>query len=368
MIDSTAQTTDNAPKTKQKSFTPIGQLMKDSWERVKRTWKQIIVLYLAIVAFFVVAIFGAIAFFAAAGFAGADSPEQIAGLIAGGSIALIIFFILAVSLSTVIQAAILLAVSEAKEYPSIGSRLKRGLQLFLPLFLVSMLTTFLVFGGLGIFIIPGIVISILTSYTLYEVVFTENRMTNAIRNSVTIIQQNFGELVGRIGVIFLISIGISIVLNLFQSSDETGFRAIGGLINMVVQPVFTLFSLAYYYQTYKEAREMTDFNRPSSIVWIWVVSILGWVLGVFLIFTIAKYAGPSIEEALKSEFNSSPSYSQDQYEMIDEEVSNLDANSFIDQFGDDMTEEQKAAFKESMEKTQKMMMEDEQAAQNDSSI
>lgn len=360
---STSKTsTTTATTSMAKTFAPIDQLMKDSWERVKRTWKQMVLLYLALVVFFAVVFGGTVTFFIASGVAFSGSPEKLASVVAGGMIAALLLGILSVAVSTVFQAALLLAVSESKAYPTLGSKIKRGFQLFLPLFATSLITLFLVMGGMGLLIIPGIAIAILVSYTIYEIVLADTRMMTAIRNSVTIIQQNFGEVFVRVIIIFLISLGISIVLNLLQVGlgDNEASKSLVGLLNLVISPVFAFFSLAYYYQVYKEARDMTDFSRPASIVWMWIVSILGWMVGVALIIAIAGVAGKAIESTLEKDFSSS--YSQDSEDSMMME-SEFNADSFLENYGDEMTDEQQAAFKKSMEKTQKMMEDDAMMAQ-----
>jgi hypothetical protein len=216
------------------------------------------------------------------------------------------------------------------------------------------------YGGLGLLIIPGIAIAILTSFTMYEIVFTQSRGMTAIRNSVTIIQQNFGELFGRVAIIFLISIGINIITSILRSTmgDSEAAAGLSGLISLVISPIFTLFTLAYYYQVYTEARSMTDFTKPASILWMWICSILGWIIGILIVISLARFAGPMIEKAMKEEFSKDTGSSESQM-MDDSPATDFDADSFLEQYGQDMTEEDKQALKDSLEKTEKMMQEDQ---------
>jgi hypothetical protein len=281
-------------------------------------------------------------------------------MIAIGIIAFIGITLVATVIGSVFNSAMLLAVGESTEYPTVGSKISRGFQLFLPMFLSSLIVVFLVYGGLGLLIIPGIAIAILTSFTMYEIVFTQSRGMTAIRNSVTIIQQNFGELFGRVAIIFLISIGINIITSILRSTmgDSEAAAGLSGLISLVISPIFTLFTLAYYYQVYTEARSMTDFTKPASILWMWICSILGWIIGILIVISLARFAGPMIEKAMKEEFSKDTGSSESQM-MDDSPATDFDADSFLEQYGQDMTEEDKQALKDSLEKTEKMMQEDQ---------
>lgn len=279
-------------------------------------------------------------------------------MVGTGLIALVVVSIAAAVLGSVFGTSILLAAGESAEYPTIGSKLKRGLQLFTPMLFASLITLFLVYGGLGLFIIPGIIIAIMVSFTMYEIVFTSNRGTDAIRNSVTIISQNFGDLLIRVGVIILISIAINIVTGMISAGlgDDAG-PGLASLVSLLIEPIFGLFTLAYYFEVYKEARSATDFNRSSSLTWMWIVSILGWVIGIMMISALSRVVGPQLQKALENEFGNvgtSPEM------LMDDSQDFLDADSFLEQYGDEMTEEDKAAFRESLEKTEKMMQQDKE--------
>lgn len=366
MSDTTVQTNSKVTPSI-KAFSSVSQLMKDSWERVKRTWKQLLLLYVIIVVLMVVLFGGA----AAAGFgyymANQSSPDVVASMIAMGVIALIGITFLAVIIGSIFNSAMLLAVAESSEYPTVGSKISRGLQLFFPMFLTSLIVVFLVYGGLGLLIIPGIAIAILTSFTMYEIVFTQSRTTTAIRNSVTIIQQNFGELFARIGIIFLISIGINIISSILRSSmgDSEAAAGLSGLISLVISPIFALFTLAYYYQVYTEARNLTDFSKPASILWMWICSILGWVVGILIVVSLARFVGPMMEDAMKKEFGKDFDTSSSPSMLDDSPVTDFNADSFIEQYGQDMTAEEKQALKDSLSKTEKMMQEDQSTLQNE---
>lgn len=343
-------------------FSPVGELISKSWEMVKMVWKNLIILSIVIwIATFLITIVGGGAIFGSFAISGGFEHFN-AGAI-GASIGIGVLMVVAiVVLSSVLGTGMMIAVTEAKLKPSIGSLISRGLKLFVPVFFTSLLVLFLVYGGILLFIIPGIVIAILTSLATYEVVFTENRYMAAIKNSVKIVSQNFGELFIRVLVLIGLVIGLVIIEAILQGivGEESPASGIISLAGGILQMIFGWFALCYYYITYQEARNNTNFEKPASTLWMWIVAALGWVVGVLVIFVasaaiaayISNYAGKG---GMQDYGDPAP--------MMLDGSGEVNTDQLLEQYGQDMSEEEKQMFKQMMENTESAVQEDQKAAE-----
>ncbi|PIR61788.1 MAG: hypothetical protein COY81_04690 [Candidatus Pacebacteria bacterium CG_4_10_14_0_8_um_filter_43_12] len=358
--------------TKNKTMSPIGDLLKRSWETVKLSWKKLLVLSLIMYGVFLV--FGLVVGVSAIGlFAGAIAGGGLtATAIASGIVMVIVAVIFAMIVGTIFGTGLTLAVAEAKQNPTIGSLLGRGFKLFVPVFVTSLISLFFVLGGTLLLVIPGIVIAILISFSMYEVILGESRYLGAIQKSIKIVTQNFGELFVRILVVLGLAIGLGIVDAVFragfgQSPVATGLYS---LVYMVVQVMFSWFTIAYHVELYKEAKSATDFSKQSSMIWIWIVSILGYVLSFFIFQAAASMLTKlDLPRLLEKEWQSILNQSSDPNSVIDE--SSLPAGNvdqLLDQYGADMTDEEKQLFKQMMEQTTQSSAQDQTTVTPDSQL
>lgn len=346
------------------AFSTIGELLKKSWYMVTQSWKNL--LMLSIVMWVVVAVL-VIAVVAVAGSSIAISgglESLTAGviftLVGVGLLALIAVFVF----SSVLNTAMVVAVAEAEQKPSIGSLLNRGFKLFVPVFLTSLLIFFFVYGGMILLIIPGIVISILASLSIYEVIFTEHRYLDAIKNSVKIVSQNLGILITRslvLGLLVAILAVLESILQELAGGDGSRGAALVGLVTAPIEMVITWFSLCYYYSVYTEVRRNTNFEKSTSIVWIWVVSILGWILSAFVI--VAVLSSRSFIDAYNIFNNSDSSFQQIMRGEFDEN----DVDQVLEEYGQEISDEEKQTFRQLMGDTESAVQEDQEALQQESS-
>lgn len=350
-----------------KGFSPVGDLLHQAWETVTQSWKNILLLYIILYAVVFVGIL-----IIAGTWAGSLALSAGAGMHLGGASAFAVLITVVVGLAlavggTALGVALMLAVAEAGAKPSVGSLISRGFKLFIPVFLTSLLVAFLVYGGAVLFLIGGVIIAIFTCFATYEVVFTENRYGAAISNSVRMVAQNFGEVFVRFLVIIGLTIGLWIVEGILQNMVGDGSaRGLLGLIMMVVQALFGWFILAYSYLVYKEARAATDFKKITSTAWVWWVALVGWIIGVLIaIFAFSFVMALVNNVGLRNELFKNARNSQNQYMMESSESGKIDTEQLLQQYGSEMTDEEKAQFKQMMEDTQSAMDQDNQAAQQE---
>lgn len=210
----------------------------------------------------------------------------------------------------------------------------------------SLLVAFLTIGGLFVFVIPGVLISIFLVFSSYEVVLNGQKTSQALKNSATIIGQNFGELFLRYIVLIAATTGISIFFGILQGLTEkvAGLSGLIGLFSMLLQIVLSGYLIVYLYSMYKEARVLTDFNRPSKLTWMWIISIIGWIIGFFMIMAVSAGIAALVNSGqLEKYINEELKRDQNTDSSINEEMQfdSMSTQDLIEQYGGELSEEEK---------------------------
>lgn len=335
---------------------PVSEVIKASLERVKAAWPKLLVLSVVLLG---------LSFVIGLAFGGAlagpllGARKELTTLLLGSVLlSSAVFVLLMVVLGIIYSISMMLAVAEVKENHSFGLLISKSFKLFLPVFLTALIVFFLVYGGFVLLLIPGIVIAVLASFSVYEVVFGNGKYLQAIKHSATIVSQNFWELVKRV----LVIIGIAIVLGISNGilSGVLGKNMVAqgalSLLWMAVQVVLSWFTIAYYYEIYLDARKITDLDKKKSITWMWIVAAIGWVIGIIVL----SFTGKAVDELLKNpqrfeeQFETSTEMDTDAQfdaESTGEEMPIIDTEKLIELYGQDMTEEEKEAFRQMMQQT-----------------
>jgi len=288
---------------------PIKQLLEESWHLLtKKILKMLLIstyTVLGIIATYFLA--ALIAIVVVLGFAGGMSNIQVVASSLSTNPALWavggILFVALISAISIIglmaQAGFLLALSEKDETASAFSLLKRGWKYIVPLFLVGLIEFVITFGSIFLLIIPAIIISIFLAFTLYTVILDNKRGFEAIKMSAGIVQQQFGAIVGRFVLYFLLVIAVMIALAAVSSISEE-VAALSALVRFVVNFFVNWFGMVFTFQIYKHARAAYDESKPASITWIWIVSAVGWVIvGLIITFAVQAIGKINPEELMK---------------------------------------------------------------------
>lgn len=338
-------------------YTPIKELLSLSWERLKMTWKNLLLLSLLIyaVSFVGVLLISMIVLGGGliSGFSNAQSVE--AGLMsaittmAPVAIVLIVVYVLVMLFVSIVSgAAMLLLVAKAEEKPSLGSAVKQGMTLFVPMLLTSLLVAFLTIGGWMLFVIPGIIIAIFMSFATYEVVLNNQKYLQAMKNSATIVKQHFSALFVRVLIIMLIAIGIGLVEGILTSIFKEVPVLLGllNLVKMVVQVMLSWFIVSFMYLIYEEVRKKTDFNQQASMTWMWIVSIIGWILGVLLMMAMGVAIANLVKTGMLKNLMDQGSDRFENEMQLEDQTLEMDAESLIKQYGGELSPEEQQLMRE----------------------
>lgn len=277
----------------------LSQLFTDSWDRLKLVGWRLVGLYLlmtvVVSVIFLVGLFGGgAALLGAGGFSNMQTTLMNPGTWLNFGALFLVLIILVSFLANAFTAAIILAVDEGAKRTPFGALLKQGFQLVIPLFVVGLATQFLVLGGLFLFVIPGIIMGILLSFAMYEVILGNARGMTALKNSVSVVKQNFWGILGRWAALIGVQMLVMIVFSALAEANE-GTSAVIDLLSSIVSMFFSLYSLVYGVLLYRAARAHTNLAE-GKMTWMWPVAILGWVIGGALLFAAAQIARSAYNE------------------------------------------------------------------------
>lgn len=276
----------------EKSLPSIKVLFSDSWNIFTRSILNLLVFSLiGIAAYIVIFIVG---FILALIFGVGTNVFQGGGLspLSGAGLLLIIFlsliFLIAlIVVGFVVQIGLVLIVGNYPQKLAIGDVIKRSLSLILPFIVVSLLVSIIIVGGLFVLIVPYLVFAFLLVFAIYEVILNNTKGVKVLRRSVMIVVRHFGPLLIRILILIGINIGFTIIPSLISGID----KSVGVLVSViwiVVSILLGWFSLVFMVTLYKQAKEGLDTDTTSYMKWLWIVSAIGWVIGVLIIVGLVQ--------------------------------------------------------------------------------
>ncbi len=270
-------------------FPSIGSLFSDSWNLfVSRLGRFFL---LAITSFFfnaLIIVIGLILAFVivfvtnlgsalATGHTANINASAVTGVI---GLLILIFLVVSIIVNSVYSAWLLLALNEPKE-TGFGTIFGKGFGFILPLFLIGLISFFFSIGGLFFFIIPVFLFAYFFAFSAYEVICDSQRGINAFKRSYAITTSNFGEIFVRALLIIIINVVASSL-----AGQLIHYSAAFAFIWIIVAILFSWYQITYFFTLYQQAKAHTDFSKPVSLLWVWIISILGWLIFIFVMFSL----------------------------------------------------------------------------------
>lgn len=370
MADVVNENKESAPKPPAgKAFPSIDSLFRESWELFKKSVLNlfifniiVLLFWVALIAVFVVfltIIGGATGLFGAFFQQGFEKViiNYLPSLLGAVLIFTPVFVIAAIIISSIQQAGTIIVLNEADKKISFGDIIKRSFRLVIPLFLVNLLMFLVIFGAAFVFILPALLLIFLFTFAAYEVILENKRWAGALKGSMQIVLSNFGDILARILLVFAINIGFGFASMLFGNifsnvpvMDYTfsfGFTLIGILIGWYFS--------AYYLTLYKQAKSVTDTNKKTSMLWVWIIAIIGWIIAILLATVIisavtAFMKSDKFKNSLSSGItptSKTKQYTAEQY-IKSGEIRFMSANELAKK--SNLTEKDRAQIKELLEK------------------
>ena len=212
----------------------------------------------------------------------------IGGIFAGGMLAtamsgalfimpiFMLFGLLFIIIAIWAKAALLFTIKDSEEKIGIRESFKRSKKYIAPYFLVSILVGLVSFGGVILFIIPGIIVCTMVMFSLFVLVCEDVRGMDALAKSREYIRGQWLPVFGRVLLIALIFLVLSMI------------PLLGAFISMLF---LTPFMMVYIYTMYKNLKEIrgeitlaqtSKSNSKKIFTALLVFSII--VIPLFIIF------------------------------------------------------------------------------------
>jgi len=329
-----------------KSLPPIKSLFTDSWELLKKVLVPIIIFNVVVVAVSVAAIVMMLVGFLligfGAGFSGILNQNPLTWGI--GAVAMfLIFFVVIAIISSIAQIGSVIIFYDRNPKISVFEVIKRSAKYILPLIGTGVLVFLIVFGGLMLFVIPGIVFSIFLGLAYYSVIVENKGPISALKRSVYLVKTNFSAFFLRIlalwGVVFLVNVIASLILtNIAEATGNDGLMVLISLLNLLLQFAMTWFSVAYMITLFKQLQKIGG-SGEASLKLISILSIVGWIIGILFIYSIINIAGTLISEYqkgnLQNELNPEERKELEKiFKEIDGEFDIKDIDKYMDEIED----------------------------------
>lgn len=271
-------------------FSTISDLLKSCWTTFEQVWLKLLLIHLilSVVSGFFLIFFtiltGVFSFSLVAGMIGGEVSST---LIWSLAITILIWIVSSIVITLVTYVVRILVISSSNHVTtSIMQIFNQGLALVPKIFIVNVIIWFLAVGGSMVFVVPGMIIAFLLSFANWEIVVGGTGVRQSLSNSVAIVTQNFSKLAMR----WLVAVGIWVISILTV-----------GLISLIIPPAIlvtpvlltaiTWYLLVYWTKVYLQAKNVTNFDKPQSMSWMYLISGVGWILMIIIFYFLVIILG-----------------------------------------------------------------------------
>ncbi len=172
---------------------------------------------------------------------------------------------------------------ESNEFDHLIQLFKQEIKHAWPIFLAQLVFGFIIFGSVFFFVIPAFIFALAMVFFIYRIVLENSPSIKSLKESVTMVAQNKGPLFVRGIIALTIAFAVQAILGIFSSENSTvntGFSFFKQLVNTVLG----FFYICYGYIVYQETKRNTNFNLPTN--WwdaIKYITIGGYVIMVLIL-------------------------------------------------------------------------------------
>lgn len=289
-----------------KTLPSVSTLFEQSWVIFKKTALRLFVLHLIVglgffvllIVFIIFGVFSGIGGAALFGGKGTNFSAAVPFLISGGAF-LLLFLIAGIILGSFLHIGSILIIDQYTTPPSFSQIMSRTTQLILPGALIGLVAGLLTVGGFFVLFIPGIVFIFFFTFDYLELILNNKRGLSPLRRSVYIVKSHGWEILGRILLLWIISILIYGVFSVF--GNMKALQPLVTILSIIVRVSFSWYSLAYTVTLYKQARESVDAHKESSLKPFVIIAAVGWLLLVLLIFgAINLIKSPAFQQGFRN--------------------------------------------------------------------
>ena len=235
----------------QAPLLPVGVLFAKTWERFTKRLS----LYLSIMA---IPVLISLIVFVLSSTTDAGFGSALVGLI-------LVVLVIVQLLSTIA----LTYAALASEQITLEVAYKKGLELFFPYLLITILTAVAIIGGLIILIIPGLIALVWFAFAPYILISENERGFEALSRSRNYVKGRWFPVAGRlfalIGVFFIAALVLGLLAAGFSNSTEpTFFDSLIEIFFMLFGTPFMISYLAVLYGNVKESTVSPSVSGPAA--------------------------------------------------------------------------------------------------------
>jgi hypothetical protein len=254
-----------------------------------------------------------------------------------------VLFLGSLAISSVFQGAQLYVVGKSEDKPSLSKAIQVGIAVIVPFIIMNLVVSFLVMGNLALLVLPGLLIIILSLFAAYEVVLGGKGALDAIRGSFRLVKENFGTVVVRAVVLFLLWLAVSSIIQIITNNESlAGF---GFFLSMILGIIYPWFAISFYIVLYQHVKRLTPEGKNGWLGFFSITAIIGWALMALLVYglvgAITSPEGGKILEGLREEMGRELRQGLEQGESsFNSEMKGEFNFNFEDEFGSDFDQEE----------------------------
>jgi len=282
----------------------VGELFRQSFSLMReRIWVMFLSFFLPILAVIGAAIVGGSISFIA------YKANHIAGIVTAIVLGLVIFvgYIYALMLAITSQ---IVALRDVGEKTGAIENLKRSRPFILSFFLIGLLVSMAVMGGVFLLIVPGVILAVKFNFAQYALILEGKKGRAALAQSKAYVLGRTGKVFWRLLLMWVIIYIPVIILNIVSSlsKEDKIITVIAGIIVLIIQIMYSFFSAAYIFTLYKHLKNtavQTDADQYVGGVTGWVVwGGIAYVLAIIAVvvsvgFLAVNYSRVKRRDALR---------------------------------------------------------------------
>lgn len=240
----TSQPLATPPVAPRQQLTPIGELLRSSWQYFESHFVKILkITLLSWVAIFAVSIVAALM---------GATTSKVDHLTPLQTLVLVIYLIVVVAAACWQQAALIYSMTpegEAKSSTEVYQASKPWLG---TVFLAALVSGVLVAIGFILLIIPGVILAVWFCMSAYVIVHENKSSIEALKTSRHLVKGRFWPVLARLLILIVIAIIISIIVSIISSTFGQTIRS---FLNLVVSLFLTPFIIIYLERVYRSLKQ-----------------------------------------------------------------------------------------------------------------
>lgn len=229
---------------------PVMELVSLSLgELWKNIWKSFLIMLLPFASTFVLGFMGGV---------GMMIANSKIGMVGAGLLAVSVFLLMV--LATLISTVMLIKQVEGNWLLTYGQSFNESLRYILPLFIVVLLSTLTILGGIMLFVIPGIIATLWLSFAQILTIVENKRGMSALVSSKELVRGKLGTILTYFAVVFLLVLFVSFIAGLLP--------VIGVFVSFFTTPFMLIFTIRFYHALKKQQLGKTDEAESKKIIYI----------------------------------------------------------------------------------------------------